>query len=168
MKTLFITLTLVSLNVFAQESCKETETVAISEKKEDVNTPTPEQLKDAIILVKTKDGKIQEMKASDFKVVPRKQQFKVRERTIVKKQECQPVVIVKQAEEKKNLLAIGARRDHTDLDARVNGNVGTLSSEKGLVLDLSYTRQQILDTPFALGVGLDTNGVLRGLVGIEF
>jgi hypothetical protein len=150
------------------KSCKKTETVTVHEEKEDINTPTPKELEDAVILVKRKDGKVVEMKASDFKVVPRKQQFKVRERTVLQQVKCEPTIIIEKAEEKKNLLALGIRRDYTDLSKSVNGNVGTLSSERAMVLDLSYMRQQLLGTDFGLGVGLDTNGTLRGILGYEF
>lgn len=170
--TLLLIVFLFSMTVIAQEnvtkSCNKTETVTVHEEKVDVNTPTPKELEDAVILVKRKDGKVVEMKASDFKVVPRKQQFKVKERTVVQQIKCQPITIVLEAEQKKNLLALGARRDFVDLNKSVNGNVGTLSSERALVLDLSYMRQQILDTDFGLGVGLDTNGTLRGIIGYEF
>lgn len=49
---------------------------------QDVNTPVPKELKDAIIMVKTKDGHEHIMNINDFKVVPRKQQFKIKERVV--------------------------------------------------------------------------------------
>lgn len=154
---------------FAQESCKQIETVQIQEKKEDVNTPTPEQLKDAVILVKTKDGKVQEMKASDFKVVPRKQQFKVKERIIVQKMECQPkTIVVEKIKREKNLVMLGARKDHTGLTTDVSGSTASVYSKKGLVFDLGYMRKNILDTPLGVGASIDTNGTLRGMLGLEF
>lgn len=169
MKHIFLTILLIgSVSNADNKSCKVSEESTIIEKQEDVNTKVPRDLEGAEIIIKRKDGTTETIKSEEFKVVKRKQQFKVKERSIIQRVECAPTIIVKEKKEKKNLLAVGARRDHTGLHKSVNGNIGTVSSERAMVLDLSYTRRQILDSPFALGVGLDTNGVLRGLVGIEF
>lgn len=83
MKTLIALIILMtSVSALSQEACDVSETSKVSEVKEDINTPTPKSLEDATIIVKTKDGKTKEMKASEFKVVPRKQQFKVKERVV--------------------------------------------------------------------------------------
>jgi hypothetical protein len=97
MKYLLIAFALtLSTNVFAQVHCCTT-VVDRVETKEDVNTPTPEELKGATYTVVTRDGKTHKMKASQFKVVPRKQQLKVKKEVITQVMCCgaqaAPVVV---------------------------------------------------------------------------
>lgn len=167
MKHLIIISLLLPALAFSQE-CKVNETVIIKENKEDINTAVPKELEDGEIIVRTKDGKERLLKSNEFKVVKRKQQFKTKERVIVQKVECEPVIIKELAEENLNLIAVGVRKDYIDLDSETNGNSVTISKKSALVLDLSYMRRQVFGSAFALGLGLDTNKTPRAFLGIEF
>lgn len=184
MKYVMILITLMSNVAMAnQESCtlggcKQTKI------EQDVNTPARDELKDATIIVRRKDGTEEVMDANTFKVVKRKQQFKVKERVIEKTVICQappqpePEVrtiykVVKQPvlvreKQRKNIIAVGGAYDYTGLTAEVNGNTGTVYSNRGLVMDLSYYRRQLFDSRAGLGVGINTNGSPRAFVGWEF
>lgn len=160
----------------AQESCNET----CKKIEQDVNTPVPAGLEDAEIIVRTKDGKETKMSANDFKVVKRKQQFKVTERVVIKTEPMPKEAIergqallqeyVDNAKRKnnKNLLMLGLAYDYTSLDSEIQGNTVKLYSNKGPVFDLTYFRRRLLDTNIGLGIGINTNGAPRGVVGLEF
>ncbi len=140
----------------ADQSC------SVSEVEQDVNTPVPPNLEGATILVKTKDGKVREMSANEFKVVPRKQQFKVRERTVYAP--CQ------EAEEKtshKNILSLTLGRSLTDysMTAPTTGTVRVENQYK-LAPGLMYQRE-IFDRVY-LGAHVDTHKTVGGSVGIGF
>lgn len=127
-----------------------------------INTDVPKHLQDATIIIRTKDGRESTVSANQFKVVSRKQQFivtKVKEHT---ERTC------KVSGKEKNLLMFGGRRDHKDIDTNVVGKTATVSSEKGLVVDATYMRQNVLDSKLGVGAGIDSNGTLRGVVGVEF
>lgn len=165
MKTLIFTLiTLIGLQVMAQETCQDV--------KQDVNTPVPVELKDAEIIVKTKDGKEIKYKANEFKVVKRQQQFKVKEKIVTVP--CEPKVIVKEVvrvekmNENKNLVMLGLRKDHSSYESSSNGNSVTVYSKKEPIFDIGYFRRNILDSNFGLGIGIDTNGTPKALIGLEF
>ena len=127
-----------------------------------INTDVPKHLQDATIIIRTKDGRESTISANQFKVVPRKQQFivtKIKEHT---ERTC------KVSGKEKNLIMFGGRRDHKDIDTNVVGKTATVSSEKGLVVDATYMRQNVLDSKLGVGAGIDSNGTLRGVVGVEF
>lgn len=162
MKYLIILAVLFGTVAHAQESCQIT--------NQDVNTPVPKELEDGQIIVRTKDGKEHIVSANEFKVVKRKQQFKVKEKVMT--QPCEPVkevvVIEKQTKENKNLVMLGVRYDYIDLDSKVEGNKTTLYSTKGPVVDLSYMRRKVLDSNFGAGLGIDTKAAPRIFMGYEF
>lgn len=169
MKTLIIVFgILFAMNLMAEESCKVNESTVIKEATEDVNTEVPKELEDGEIIVRTKDGKERVLKSNEFKVVKRKQQFKVKERVIVQRVECEPQIVIQKANERKNLVSLGVRKDYISLDKSISGNSATIRKEEGLVFDLSYFRRDILDSRIGLGIGLDTNETLRGIIGLEF
>lgn len=158
---------IIPVDAFGQESCKVT--------SQDVNTPVPLELKDAKIVVRTKDGKEREVSANDFKVVPRKQQFKIKETVVKDKTVCAACVpieveVVREvpSKENKNLLMLGVARDYTDLSLEQSGNQVKVFSNKGLVFDLSYYRSRMFESNLGLGLGINTNGAPRGFVGLEF
>jgi hypothetical protein len=171
MKTLIaLIILIVSIPALSQEACHINETSKVSEIKEDINTPIPKSLEDATIIVKTKDGKTKEMKASEFKVVPRKQQFKVKERVVVQRVECQPKVITKEVDKdtNKNLVALGVSKGYSSLEKEETTNSASLYYKKDLIIDLLYMRRQVFETNFGLGFGVDTNTTLKGYLGYEF
>jgi hypothetical protein len=156
-----ITLIMLVNMIFAQD-CTETVGQEQVEKVQQISTDVPKHLVDAVIIVRTKDGRESQVSANQFKVVPRKQQFIVTETSKLSKQVCK--VDVKD----KNMVILGGRRDHTGLTKEVNGNVGVLSSERGAVFDAGYMRKNLFGTPLGVGGSVDTNGTLRGTVGVEF
>lgn len=169
MKVITLITILLSFNLSAQEQCDQ----KCREIKQDVNTPTPEELKDAEIIIKTKDGKERKVSANEFKVVKRKQQFKVVERVVtIKKDEVTQAPETKieyvKASETKNIVMLGLRKDHESYSTEINGNSTTVFSNKELIVDLSYYRRKLFDTSFGAGVGLDTNKTPRAFVGFEF
>jgi len=170
MKHLLIALMMISAPALAQESCQV--------KSQDVNTPVPKELKGATIIVRTKDGKERKMKAEEFKVVPRKQQFKVTE----KQAPCSPAVIEREvtvekivevpAKEKKNMVIGGLSYDYTNLSNEIStsGNTNTvkLYSNKGPVGDIGYMRRRLFDSNFAAGLSVNINVAPRCFIGYEF
>lgn len=168
MKYLLILLIAVfSVSVNAQDLCK-VET-------QDVNTPVPSELKDAEIIIRTKDGKEQKVSANEFKVVKRKQQFKVKETVIKESCICTgvckrfetEVVYVKKEKDNRNLILLGFQKGYTNLDSSTSGNTATLYYRENLIFDLSYLRRQVIGN-FGLGIGLSTDRGLRGTIGYEF
>lgn len=171
-------------NAHAQDTCKTkkpckvTSKEIISETADDVNTPTPKELEGAVYIVRTKDGKEHKMSAKKFKVVKRQQQFKNKEKIILEKMECEPKVvtqvvtqtrtIVKKERDPRNLIMLGARYDYTHLDSSVSGNTATIEARRATVLDVSYMRRRLFDSPVGAGLGIDTNGTPRVFGGVEF
>ena len=125
----------------------------------------PKALKDGEIVVRTKDGKEYKMSANDFKVVPRKQQFKIKERIIGAHQEL-PSPPKKEKDESSGVLMLGLSYDYVNLDTKVEPGKVTLYSEKGAVLDLSYYKRKMFGD-FGLGLGVNTNGAPKAILGME-
>lgn len=185
MKHLLIALTfLLASNAYAQKSCgikkpcKVTKKEVISETADDVNTPTPDELKGAVYIIRTKDGKEHKVSTKKFKIVPRQQQFKNKEKVILERVECEPKVvtqvvthtrtIVKKERDPRNLIMLGARYDYTHLDSSVSGSTATIEARRATVLDVSYMRRRLFDSPVGAGLGIDTNGTPRVFGGVEF
>lgn len=169
MKTLLIALILLSVNVNAQESCTTT-TEKVGEVKEDVNTPTPKQLEGATILVKMKDGTVKEMKAEQFKVVPRKQQFKVKERVLVEKTNCQPKVVekevVKKQEMHRNIISLYAVSSQRGLNRDDRPSEIEVQTKRSLGVGVMYQRR--VSERIYLGIGADTNRGAEISAGLGF
>jgi hypothetical protein len=158
--SILFTLILLAVCTSNADNCTNIQTQSVVNKTKVITTDVPKHLKDASILIRTNDGRISWFSANKFKIVPRKQQYIVTERIVHTDRLCK----VKD----KNILMVGARRDHQDLDTRINGKTATVQSEKGLVLDAAFMRKNISDSALGLGIGIDTNGTLKGLVGVEF
>lgn len=155
-----LVIVLASDDANSQESCNNPCSVI----NQDVNTPVPKALKDGEIVVRTKDGKEYKMSANDFKVVPRKQQFKIKERIIDAYQEL-PSPPKKEKDEPSGTLMLGLSYDYVNLDTKVEPGKVTLYSEKGAVLDLSYYKRKMFGD-FGLGLGVNTNGAPKFLLGV--
>lgn len=162
MKYLMITLMLFGSFAYAQESCTEV--------KQDVNTPVPAELKDKEICIRDpKTGSMDCKSTNEFKMVKRKQQFKVKERVLeTLAPVTKTITIIEKSDENKNLLMLGARYDYTELSQTLSGNKVTLYSQKALVVDLSYYRRDMFDSSFGLGIGIDTNATPRAILGFGF
>lgn len=149
-KLLIATSFLLSLNVYAQDAC-----VEVLETK-DINTPTPESLKDATILVKQKDGTVKEMSANEFKVVPRKQQFITKSRLDCSKKEA-----------KKNRLSlVGGFGPSGVIGKSVSATSARLEAEAGPHGGLQY--QRLLTERFSVGIQGLSNRSGSLLLGLDF
>lgn len=152
---------LISVNVTADcFTNKQPEVITEGNKVERVNTPY--KLKDATITVTTKDGKVYTFKSDEYMVAKR-----LKTTQVVTKNTLEITTCVSKKDEEKNLLMLGARHDHTDVSVRSDGKTAIVSSEKDVVLDLGYYRKKIIKNVGA-GVGIDTNGTPKGMLGVEF
>lgn len=171
MKYLIIATVLMSVSAHAAETCGPKE-VRVVEEKQDVNTPAPKELEGATIIVKLKDGSFKEMKAEEFKVVPRKQQFKIKQRTVVQQAPCptqsQPVIVEKTKVEKhKNIISLTMNRSLTDYDVSSNGPGSfRIENKYELAVGLMYQRNVYKD--LYLGVQADTHKSLGLNAGLGF
>lgn len=157
-----------STAAYAQQSCE------IKEIKQDVNTPAPKELEGATIIVKLKDGTTREMKAEEYKVVPRKQQFKVKERVSVevapcpKFREIEPVIVERTKIEKhKNIVSLLLNRSLTDYDISSFGP-GSFRVENKYELAVGLMYQRNVYKDLYLGVQADTHKSLGLNAGIGF
>jgi hypothetical protein len=99
-------------------------------------------------------------------VVPRKQYTKLGENKAVStKLTCK-------AKSRKNSVMVDARRDFTGVFKSSSSTATTqtlkVSTEKALVPGLNYYRREILDSHLGLGAGVDANGTLKALIGLDF
>lgn len=159
----FIILTLLfGLTSYAEEKdCVETVDTKVESK--DINTPVPQHLRGATILIKKADGTIQEVEAENFKVVPRKQQF------IVSKKEKVVVNCDKKCDElKRNRLSLlvgrGAQRGLNN--TQVSPTLVEVENNVGLLIGLQY--QRLITDTVSLGVQAISNNSALGMVGIDF
>lgn len=163
-----IIMVMFSTAAYAQQSCE------IKEIKQDVNTPAPKELEGATIIVKLKDGTTREMKAEEYKVVPRKQQFKVKERVAVEVAPCpepkqlEPVIVERtKVEKQKNIVSLLVNRSLTDYEFSQTGPGSFLVESKyELAVGLMYQRNVYRDV--YLGVQADTNKSLGFNLGYGF
>lgn len=88
----------------------------------------------------------------------------------LKKQKPREVVVEKivEAKQNKNLVVLEGRRDILGVNTTVSGNQTKTVVDKDLVLGLDYYRRDMFKSNVGLGIGLDTNGVIKGLVGLSF
>lgn len=162
MKTLI--LILISSLALAKD-CTETTQVSSQDVVHNVNTSMPKHLKGAMITVTLADGKSSQVPAERFMVVPRKQQTVVgQDKTVSKQVSCKS--------DKKNLVIADLRKDVTGMDTETSlvpgGVQAKTRSERELVPGINYFRRQVLDSDVGLGVGVDTNGTVKGMLGVEF
>lgn len=155
-------LTLIMSLAFASD-CTDVQQKQEVKEEQVITTDVPNRLVGKEICIRDpKTGVSDCFSTEKFKVVPRKQQRIVTKVTEHTERTC------KVAGKEKNLLMVGGRRDHKDIDTNVVGKTATVSSEKGLVVDATYMRQNVLDSKLGVGAGIDSNGTLRGVVGVEF
>lgn len=155
MGILFVALILAVLSVTATaEVCtKSTDNQEIKE-----STPAPAALKDAEIVVITARGERYEFSSNAYKIVPRE----------VKRVVARERVTCTQAP-KKNTFMIGGRQDYTDVHGyKVDSSTGVVDGKRGPVLDATYLRHNVTERGLGLGAGIDTNGTVRGIIGVDF
>lgn len=162
MKYLIIALSLIASNVYAGETCSESQNVSSQEVAYEVNTSLPKHLKGATITVTLADGRTSTVPADKFMVVPRKQKTVLgQNQTITKKLSCN-------ASSKKNILIGEFRKDVTEIETTTSGKTVNVESKKELVPGVNYYRRELFDSPIGAGVGIDTNGTIKGMVGLDF
>lgn len=162
MRQFLIMLLLITSFAKAQESCDSTLI------KQDVNTPVPEQLKDKEICIRdNKTGDLDCNKSTnDYKIVKRKQQFKVTEKIV--KEPNEPIKVYETPKQNKNLIMLGLRKDVIGLSKDFKNKEVVVSQNRDLVLDFTYFRRKLFDSNFGLGIGIDTNTTLKGSAGLEY
>ena len=73
---------------------------------------------------------------------------------------------------KKNTIMLFARKAFTGLDGKntssANSTSATIYSNYGLTLGVQYIRHEILDTPLALGIGIDLQAMPMVSAGLDF
>ena len=165
MKYLFVIMMLAS-TAQAGEVCESQDSQVVGQKIEDVNTDVPKGMRGAKIIVRQANGKETSVPIEKFKVVPRKQQFKVTERKLSKSTTCRI------NESSKNAIILGGRHDVTGLRTSTRNNAdgsqsAAITTEKGAVLDLGYTIRNVIGN-FGVGASLDTSGVPRANIQLDF
>jgi hypothetical protein len=165
MKKLFISLLLVVSVANAGESCQESESVATQDVVYKVNKDMPNHLKGAKITVTLADGSSSTVPAEKFMVVPRKQQTVVGQDKVVSKN-----LVCSKSE--KNILMAELRKDVKNIDTETTAIPGgeqvTVRSNKALIPGINYYRRELFDTRFGAGVGVDSNGTVKGMLGLDF
>jgi hypothetical protein len=148
-------------------SCTIRKDVQVSEEKKDINTVVPNNLKGATIIIKTADGKEQEVPAETFKVVPRKQQFVVVKTKEIQKIECDPIVKVVEKKPLKNRVSLLAGKGPKEgLDSTTYPTIVDVESKVGAVIGLQY--QRLITNRVSLGAELLTSKTALIEVGLDF
>lgn len=139
---------------YGQDSCTETEVV----ETKDINTPTPESLKDATIIVRQKDGTTKEMPANEFKVVPRKQQFITKTKATI---DCS-----NQKAKNNRISLVGGYGPSGFISKSVKTNSARLEAEPGPHGGLQY--QRLITSRFSIGAQVLSNKSASLLLGLDF
>ncbi len=168
MKNLLIA-TLVYAGAFSlaeAQECKTTNSEIVQDVVYNVNKDIPAHLKGAKIIVRLADGKETVVPAEQFMVVKRKQYTVAgQNRLVMSKLRCE-------AKSRKNSVMVDARKDHSGMDtstATIPGGVqATVKSNKALTPGINYYRREILDSHLGLGAGVDSNGTLKAIIGLDF
>lgn len=137
---------------------------------QDVNTPTPKALEGATITVTLKNGKQYKMDAKTFKVVPRKQQFKITDRIVVQTDSNPnpaPVQVVKEVQRDKNIVSLLLNRSLGEYTfSRLGPGSYRVENEYNLAVGLMYQRN--VYKSLYLGVQADTHKSVGGNLGFSF
>ena len=157
----FSTLSLVN----AQE-CSEQVSTQVNPVKYQVNKNLPKYLQGATITVRLANGKETTVPAERFMVVPRSQQFVVGQAVNTSK------TLTCKAKSKRNNVIVDVRRDFVGVN-KVSSSTSIsqtlkVTSDKALIPAINYYRRQVLESDLGLGLGVDSSGTLRGMLGIEF
>lgn len=147
----------------AGETCSESTSETAQEVVYEVNKDMPKYLQGATITVTQADGKTSTVPAEKFMVVPRKQKT-----VLGQNKQTSKIVSCTKPSDKKNIVFADARKDFKGLDVTTDGKTAIVESKKGIVPGVNYYRRELLDSPIGAGVGLDSNGTLKGMIGIDF
>lgn len=161
MKNLLIAFSIyfAAIGLVRADECKETQVIT-QDVVHQVNKDIPKHLQGATITVRLANGKETTVPAEKFMVVPRKQY------TVAGKNKAVRLTCNKDV--KKNIVMIEAERDVDDLEVRTNGKSAQVDSLKSLTPGINYYRRQILDSDLGIGAGVDENGTVKGMIGLDF
>jgi hypothetical protein len=166
MKNILIALLIYSsaMGLAEADECTETTKSITQDVVHAVNKDMPKHLQGATITVKLADGSETTVPAEKFMVVPRKQYTVAgQNKTVSSKLTCDK-------DQKKNIVYVGAKRELTDLETKVNvpAKSAQVDSLKVLTPSINYMRRKILDSDLNLGGGVDKNGQVQGTIGLDF
>lgn len=147
--------------VFAQETCKEV--------SQDVNTPVPIALKDKEICIRDpKTGSMDCKSANEYKMVKRKQQFKVKER-VVESPKAQTIVEVRETTViNKHIVSIVAHETVKDVKNYQSGNTAVGTVTTNYVPAITYQYQFDIGLVPLIGLDIKPKPQLMFGVGYEF
>ena len=127
-----------------------------------ITTDVPSHLKGATIIVRRADGKETSVPAELFKVVPRKRQEIVLERTQHAKTTC----TVDAGQLKNRVSLLGGRGTQEGIDVDKSASSVSAQSKIGAVGGLMYQRS--LSRRFSIGAQVQTNKTALGVIGLDF
>lgn len=162
MKQILTLIAALSISAYASAECSTTTSDDIAMAVEEVSTDTPAFLKGATVTVTLASGKTFTMKAEEYKVVPRQQQFLVTQTLRKEVTSCQ-------ADAQKNRASLVAGYGPTgnlNVDLSGSPNIVEVESKRGLVGGAQY--QRLLDSGYSVGVQGQSNGTGSLLLGLEF
>lgn len=157
----YLLILLLSTTTLAND-CSESTEKQTNEVAYAVNKDMPKHLKGATITITLADGSTSTVSADKFMVVPRKQY------TVVGESSSTTKTMTCKAKTKKNSLMVDARKDITGLDTETNGSQAKVVAKKDLVPGLNYYRREVMDSNIGVGAGVDSNGVVKAIVGFDF
>jgi hypothetical protein len=153
------------ISAIASANCVEKKQTESKDVVHTVDTSIPAHLKGAKITVTLADGRTSTVPAEKFMVVPRKQQTVVGQDKLVKS-------VVTCSSKNKNLIIADLRKDVVDIETETSAIVGGVTAktrtEKDLVPGINYFRRDLFDSNIGAGVGVDSNGTVKGMLGLEF
>lgn len=159
---LLLLLTFIGPNSFAKSVCEQQRTEISEDVVYEVSKDIPEYLKGAKITTTLSNGKSSTVPAEQFMLVKRKQYTVVgKNQTIVERNNCLTTG-------SKNNLILEARKDVKGLKTETVGSTSKVYSEKEFIPGVNYYRQDLYDLPIGAGLGVDSNGTVKGMLGIGF
>lgn len=155
-------LAILSITATAEENC--ITSTSKEEIKERIKTQdrAPKGLENGEIVFISERGQRYQFSSNTHKIVKREQE-RVVTRTVARERAvCQAGT--------RNTFMLGGRKDYTGVQGYTNQSQtqGYVDGQKDLVIDASYIRRNIKDTGLGAGAGIDSNGTIRGIIGVDF
>jgi hypothetical protein len=161
MKNILILSFLLCTTAFASDTCTIVSSSEEVLETQLIGTDVPSHLKGAKIIIQQADGKISEVPAEKFKVVPRKQQ------RIVTKVASQTLKSCKEISFRKNRVsALAGIGQKEGLSKDVSPDRIDVETRTGLVGGLQYQRS--LNDRFSVGAQAQTNKTGSLMIGLDF
>lgn len=144
----------------AHAECSQSSTRNESTKQDISKVATPKNLEGARIEMTLANGKKHVFSADEYMVAKR-----IRTVKVVTVENNNAMVC---SSERKNEVLVGARQDYTHVDKTVSAHEATLDVKKDAVIDAAYIRHELFGTRLNGGLGIDTNGTPKAMVGFDF